>query len=76
MLLVIETSALTFIFRQEATECMQDIAGRWFKFLAAMDTLVLLERKDLPEHLTQCPSVDRPVILKTLLLELEDNGEV
>ncbi|CAK9032535.1 unnamed protein product [Durusdinium trenchii] len=60
----------------EATECMQDSAGRWVKFVAAMDMLVLIERKDLPEHLMKCPSVERPVMLKKILLELEDNGEV
>ena len=55
---------------------MQDSAGRWVKFVAAMDMLVLIERKDLPEHLMKCPSVERPVMLKKILLELEDNGEV
>ena len=54
---------------------MQDPGGRWFKFVAGFDTVVALERKDLPEHVLQCPSVDRPVMLKKLLQQLEDIGE-
>lgn len=63
------------LLAKEANESMQDSAGRWFKFAASMESLVLLEKKDLPEHLHQCPSVDRPVVLKTLLSHLEDAGE-
>lgn len=60
---------------KEATEVMQDAGGRWFKFVASFDTIVVLERKDLPEHLLQCPSIDRPVMLRKMLQQLEDVGE-
>lgn len=40
-----------------------------------MESLALLERKDLPEHLMQCASVERPTMLRKLLIDLEDSGE-
>ena len=60
---------------KEATEVMADAAGRWFKFAASYDTIVVLERKELPEHVMQSPSVERPVMMKKLMQQLEDAGE-
>ena len=60
---------------KEATEVMAAAAGRWFKFAASYDTIVVLERKELPEHVMQCPSVERPVMMKKLMQQLEDAGE-
>ena len=55
---------------------MQDASGRWYPFKACMETVVCLEKGGLPDHLKQMPSAESPVMLKTLISELEDSGEV
>ena len=49
--------------------------GRWFLFSLAMDSVIVLEKKDMPEHLLEMNALDRPTFLKKLLAELEDLGE-
>ena len=44
-------------------------------FLLAMDSLVILEKKGIPEHLLQLNVLDRPTFLKKIVAELEDMGE-
>ena len=61
---------------QEAAELFQDPAGRWFSFSISMDTVVVLDKKDLPSHLASLPCVESPTSLKDLFLQLEDSGEV
>ena len=49
--------------------------GRWFLFSLAMDSVIVLEKKDVPEHLLEMNALDRPTFLKKVLAELEDLGE-
>ena len=50
-------------------------SGRWFLFSLAMDSVIVLEKKDVPEHLLEMNALDRPTFLKKVLAELEDLGE-
>ncbi len=61
---------------QEAAELFQDPDGRWFSFSISMDSVVVLDKKDLPSHLASLPCVESPTSLKDLFLQLEDSGEV
>ena len=54
----------------------EDGEGRWFSFSVSAESVILLEKKPLPDHLSSLPSVDTPTPLSTLLRELEDAGEV
>lgn len=54
---------------------MDDAQGRWFKFTVSGDTVMLLEKAGLPEHLHTASVVDRPSFLRKMLVELEDAGE-
>ena len=49
--------------------------GRWFLFSLAMDSVIVLEKKDVQEHLLEMNALDRPTFLKKVLAELEDLGE-
>ena len=64
------------VFTEEASEVVQDTSGRWFSFAITLDTIFLLEKKNLPTHLASLPAVDNPTPLRELLLQLEDAGEV
>lgn len=59
----------------DAKELMEQGDGKWLKCFVTFPTLVVLEAKRLPEHLTNLDCVEKPVPLKTLLLQLEDAGE-
>ena len=61
---------------EEATECMQDSAGRWFAFTVSAQTIFLLEKKGLPEHISKLDVIEQPVPFGDLLRSLEDAGEV
>ena len=54
----------------------EDAEGRWFSFSLSAESVILLEKKSLPDHLSSLPSVDTPTPLSTLWRELEDAGEV
>ena len=54
---------------------MKDPLGRWFSFCATPETIIILEKKNLPEHLVGLPCVDSPSYLSTVLRELQDSGE-
>ena len=41
-----------------------------------METVFVVEKKQLPSHLTALPAVDTPTTLRELVLQLEDAGEV
>lgn len=49
--------------------------GRWFNFVMAFDSVLILEKKGIPEHLLQLNVLDRPSFLRKVLAELEDMGE-
>ena len=55
---------------------MADSCGRWFSFNVTLDTVMLLEKKGLANHLASLPCVDSPTPLSTIIRELEDAGEV
>lgn len=61
---------------QDAQETMEDSCGRWFSFVLEPDSLILLERKPLPDHLSGLPCVNTPTPVNRVLRELEDAGEV
>ena len=55
---------------------MADAQGRWFSFAVVPETVILLEKKGVPEHVQNLPCIDSPTPLSTVLRELEDAGEV
>lgn len=54
---------------------MQDASGRWFPFTVGLETVFVLERKDLPEHLSRLDFVEQPIVFSELVRSLEDAGE-
>ena len=60
---------------KEAADVMGDSEGRWFPFQATMQTVVCLEKHQLPDHLKQLPNLETPMYLQALLMDLEDSGE-
>ncbi|CAL1136071.1 unnamed protein product [Cladocopium goreaui] len=60
----------------EADEVLANAEGRWMSFCATNMTLVLLERKGLPEHLASMDSLETVVTLQSLICDLQDLGEV
>ena len=61
---------------QDATEIMADSCGRWFSFNVTLDTVMILEKKNLADHVASLPCVDSPTPLSTIIRQLEDAGEV
>ena len=61
---------------KDASEVMEDPQGRWFPFVATSDSVLVLEKKSVPEHLQSLPCIDAPTPLGQVLRELEDGGEV
>ena len=55
---------------------MQDAEGRWFSFCVDQNSVMILEKQKLPEHLVGLPCVESPTVLSSILRELEDAGEV
>eukprot|EP00434_Breviolum_minutum_P009292 symbB.v1.2.008188.t2/scaffold450.1/size202773/7 len=60
----------------EASELMSDAEGRWFSFQVNLDSIMLLEKRGVPNHLQSLPCIDNPVPLSVIIRELEDAGEV
>ncbi|CAL1126072.1 unnamed protein product [Cladocopium goreaui] len=58
---------------KEASECMQDSAGRWFPFRVKLDTVFVLKKKNLPEHVGKLDVVEQPTTFAHLLRALEVN---
>lgn len=52
-----------------------DACGRWFAFNMRKDTLVCLERANLPEHVREAPCLETPTPFEKVITELEDCGE-
>eukprot|EP00438_Fugacium_kawagutii_P004188 Skav215920 [mRNA] locus=scaffold226:186014:196681:+ [translate_table: standard] len=72
----IRLDAEEVVKEEEATEVMEDSCGRWFSFCAEPRTVMILEKKPLPDHLAGLPCVESPSYLSTIIRELEDAGEV
>ena len=69
-------SSMSSPLSQEADEVLANAEGRWMSFCATNMTLVLLERKGLPEHLASMDSLETVVKLQSLICDLQDLGEV
>ena len=69
-------SSMSSPLSQEADEVLANAEGRWMSFCATNMTLVLLERKGLPEHLASMDSLETVVTLQSLICDLQDLGEV
>ena len=54
---------------------MADAAGRWFLFKVDLDTVFVLEKKGLPDHVVGLDVVEQPTSFGDLLRTLEDAGE-
>eukprot|EP00435_Cladocopium_sp_Y103_P057773 s599_g20.t1 len=59
----------------EASEVVNDAEGRWISFSAHKETMMLLEKKGLSEHLQKLECVDTVVTLQSLVCDLQDAGE-
>lgn len=55
---------------------LQDPEGRWFSFAASNSTFVVLEKKTVPDHLKDMDSLETVVSLDSLLMDMQDLGEV
>jgi len=60
---------------QEAADVMRDATGRWVSFVVSGQSLLLVERKTVPDHLAALSSLDTVASLDEILLELQDAGE-
>ena len=54
---------------------MRDATGRWVSFVVSGQSLLLVERKTVPDHLFSLNSLDTVASLDEILLELQDAGE-
>ena len=54
---------------------MRDATGRWVSFVVSGQSLLLVERKTVPDHLSSLNSLDTVASLDEILLELQDAGE-
>lgn len=62
---------------KEADDCMQDSAGRWFRFAADQNMVVVMEKtRDLAQHLHELNCIESPTVLSNVLQEFQDSGEV
>ena len=59
----------------DATQAMSDAAGSWLQCRMNFSSMVILERKKIPQHLGEMACLDKPGALKDLLMALEDQGE-
>ena len=50
--------------------------ARWMSFSVSGTTLIMLEKKDCPEHIQKLDNIDCAVTLQSLLVDLQDIGEV
>lgn len=61
---------------EEAREVLSEAEGRWWAFnLEDPNTLIILERKHIPDHLKELPNLEVAVTFQSLLVDLQDFGE-
>ena len=61
---------------EEAREVLSEAEGRWWAFnLEDPTTLIILERKHIPDHLKELPNLEVAVTFQSLLVDLQDLGE-
>ena len=61
---------------EEANEVTSDPEGRFFSFNIDLNSIFIMEKKGLPNHLAGLPFVDVPATLGSIITNLEDAGEV
>jgi len=61
---------------KEAAEVLANPEGRWMSFSINNEDKVILQKSGLPEHLSKLENLDVPVTLQSLILDLQDAGEV
>ncbi len=52
-----------------------DPDGRWFSFRIGVESLIIVEKKTIPDHLGSCDFLDKPTTVNGVLTELQDAGE-
>lgn len=50
--------------------------GRWFGFRLDAASMLIVEKKSIPEHLSSLECLDVPASVDSIMRELEDSGEV
>ena len=60
---------------EEAAEVLQDVEGRWFSFNVNKQSLIILEKKSLPQHLMEMESLEMAISLQALMVDMQDLGE-
>lgn len=60
----------------DATQTMGDSSGAWLKCHVDFSSMIILEKKKIPAHLSELACLDQAVPLKEVLMALEDQGEV
>jgi len=54
---------------------LQDVEGRWFSFNVNKQSLIILEKKSLPQHLMEMESLEMAISLQALMVDMQDLGE-
>ena len=62
----------------DGTDAVQTMLadGQWLQCRLDLTAMVVLEKKKIPQHLSELSCLDQAVQLKELLMALEDQGEV
>eukprot|EP00435_Cladocopium_sp_Y103_P010918 s2091_g2.t2 len=64
------------IFLNDAKEVTGEPDGRWFAFKLENTSKLVLEKKNIPDHLSSLECLDVPTTVDHVIRELEDEGEV
>ena len=65
----------TWMDGSDAVQAMADASGQRLKCSISLDSMIILEKRKIPQHLSELSCLDKPVKLRELLLALEDQGE-
>lgn len=49
--------------------------ARWFSFVVDSQTFIILEKRNMPEHLQQLENLERAASLQSVFVDLQDAGE-
>ena len=69
------TTENTQSLSKDAREVTADPDGRWFAFRIGVESLLVVEKKTVPDHLGSCDFLDKPTTVNDILTELQDAGE-
>ena len=48
---------------------------RWFSFVVDSQTFIILEKRNMPEHLQQLENLEKAASLQRVFVDLQDAGE-